>query len=87
MSSKNNVCIYFDAIERQRIKLTHISDILSIWGTQIKHLNKYSLTAAIQFVLYVALLSKKIVGMFELSSSLMQQGPRVIELSSTFLPK
>lgn len=65
MSSKNNVCTYFDAIKKRRIKLTHISDILSIWDTQIKRLNKHSLTGAIQFVLYVALLSKKIVEMCE----------------------
>ena len=62
MSSKNNVCIYFDATEKRRIKLTRISDVLSVWGTRIKGLDEYSLTGAIQFVLYVALRSRKIAG-------------------------
>ena len=60
MSSKNNVCIYFDATEKRRIKLTRVSDVLSVWGTRIKRLAEYNLIGAIQFVLYVALLSKKI---------------------------
>ena len=62
MSSKNNVCIYLDATEKLRIKLTRISDVLSVWGTRIKRLDEYNLTGAIQFVLYVALLSEKIAG-------------------------
>lgn len=62
MSSKNNVCIYFDATEKRRIKVTRISDVLSVWGTRIKRLDEYNLTGAIRFVLYVALLSKKIAG-------------------------
>ena len=62
MSSKNNVCIYFDATEKRRIKLTRVSDVLSVWGTRIKLLDEYNLIGAIQFVLYVALLSKKIAG-------------------------
>lgn len=62
MSSKNNVCIYFDATEKRRIKVTRISNVLSVWGTRIKRLDEYNLTGAIRFVLYVALLSKKIAG-------------------------
>ena len=62
MSSKNNVCIYFDATEKQRIKLTRVSNVLSVCGTRIKRLDEYNLTGAIQFALYVALLSKKIAG-------------------------
>ena len=63
MSAKNdNVCIYFDATETRRIKVTRISDVLSVWGTRIKRLDEYNLTGEIQFVLYVALPSKKIAG-------------------------
>ena len=62
MASKNNVCIYFGATEKRRIKQTRISDVLSVWGTRIKRLDEYNLTGEIQFVLYVALLSKKIAG-------------------------
>ena len=62
MSSKNNVCIYFDATEKRRIKLIRVSDVLSVWGTWIKRLDEYNLIGAIQFVSYVALLSKKIAG-------------------------
>ena len=62
MSSKKNVCIYFDATEKRRIKQTRISDVLSVWGTRIKRLDEYNLTGAIQFVLYVVSLSKKIAG-------------------------
>ena len=51
MSSKNNVCIYFDATEKRRIEVTRISDVLSVWGTRIKRLDEYNLTGAIQFVL------------------------------------
>ena len=63
-SMKNNVCIYLDATEKRRIriKLTRISDVLSVWGTRIKRLDEYNLTGAIQFVLYVAFLSEKISG-------------------------
>ena len=60
MSAKNNVCIYFDATETRRIKVTRISDVLSVWGTRIKRLDEYNLTGEIRFVLYVALPSKKI---------------------------
>ena len=56
MASKNNVCIYFGATEKRRIKQTRISDVLSVWGTRIKRLDEYNLTGEIQFVLYVALL-------------------------------
>ena len=62
MSSKNNVRIYLDATEKRRIKLTRISDVLSVWGTRIKRRDEYNLTEAIQFVLYVAFLSEKIAG-------------------------
>ena len=62
MSLKNNVCIYLDATEKRRIKPTRISDVVSFWGTRIKRLDEYNLTGAIQFVLYVALLWKKIAG-------------------------
>ena len=61
---KNNLCNYFDANEKRHIKVTHISDILSVWGKQIKHLDKYNLTGAIQFVLYIALALKKIASKF-----------------------
>ena len=30
LSSKNSVCIYFDATEKRRIKLTRTSDVLSV---------------------------------------------------------
>ena len=76
MSSKNNVCIYLDATEKRRIKPTRISDVVSVWGTRIKRLDEYNLTGAIQFVLYVALLSKKIAveeNSCELNSSLMRR--------------
>ena len=43
MSSKNNVCIYFAATEKRRIKVTRISDVLSVWGTRIKRLDEYNL--------------------------------------------
>lgn len=62
--TKNNLCIYFDANEKRHIKVTHISDILSVWGKQIKRLDKYNLTGAIQFVLYIALALKKIASKF-----------------------
>ena len=60
MSPRNNICIYFAATEKRFIKVTRISDVLSVWGTRIKRLVEYNLTGAIQFVLYVALESKKI---------------------------
>lgn len=62
--TKNNLCIYFDANEKRHIKVTHISDILSVWGKQINRLDKYILTGAIQFVLYIALALKKIASKF-----------------------
>ena len=60
MSSENNVCIYFDATKKRRIKVTRISDVLSVWGTWIKRLDEHNLTGEIQFVLHVALLWRKI---------------------------
>ena len=60
MSPRNNICIYFAATEKRLIKVTRISDVLSVWGTRIKRLVEYNLTGAVQFVLYVALESKKI---------------------------
>ena len=62
--TKNNLCIYFDANEKRHIKVTHISDILSVWGKQTNRLDKYILTGAIQFVLYIALALKKIASKF-----------------------
>lgn len=62
--TKNNLCIYFNANEKRHTKVTHISDILSVWGKQIKRLDKYNLTGAIQFVLYIALALKKIASKF-----------------------
>ena len=76
MSSKNNVRIYLDATEKRRIKLTRISDVLSVWGTRIKLLDEYNLTGAIQFVLYVALLSEKIAGIKFVSNATYKQGLR-----------
>lgn len=61
---KNNLCIYFDANEKRSIKVTHISDILSVWGKHKKRLDKYNLTRAIQFALYIALALKKIASKF-----------------------
>ena len=62
MPLKNNVCIYLDATEKRRVKLTRISDVLCVWSTRIKRLDEDNLTGAIQFVLCVALLSEKIAG-------------------------
>ena len=56
MSSKNNVCIYFDATEKRRIKVTCISNVLCVWGTRIRRVDECNLAVAIQFVLYVTLL-------------------------------
>ena len=62
MSSKNNVCIYFDLTEKRRIKVTRISNVLCVWGTRIRRVDECNLAVAIQFVLYVTLLSKKFAG-------------------------
>ena len=34
--------IYFDATEKRRIKVTRISDVLSVWGTRIKRLDEFN---------------------------------------------
>ena len=60
MSLRNNICIYFAATEKRVIKVTRISDVLSVCGTRMKRLDEYNLTGAIQFVSYFALESKKI---------------------------
>ena len=64
ISRWNNLCrrkIMY-AFTLMRLKITRASDVLSVWGTRIKRLDEYNLIGEIQFVLYVALLSKKIAG-------------------------